>query len=263
LSARFCVPATDDIDGLIRDEILDMVDNEPHSARVTIAQSNLVQNEAMRERTAPTRSRPKAPETAFEPFMTSVFLRPLIEIRKADDVREALASRHATGPARSQSRRTERSSIQKNQQTKYGQHARTTARKKKNKNKQRNDFYATNKKLEALSRTNRLTGILARILHANRRIQQPLMASLMQAGQPFGSLGQQANLETLSRQFALYPFWHRSFNPGGADDSEISRLEFHDDELRGRSCRVLPAWDAPQWRNRPSRPRSMCPTAMR
>jgi len=199
----------DDIDGLIRDEILDTVDNENLIQRLmeTIREVNRLKNEAMRMEAniAQLEAAESDLRSAFEAFMDERMFKALIEIRKADDVREALASKTTARDqhALSLTETTKKIDSRKNQQTKIQeQHAELQLR------INRNDVYATKKKLEALvEEQDRLTEeILARILHATAGFSKAaqgvaLMQSVVNTVSDLS--GQQANLETLSRQFAL------------------------------------------------------------
>jgi energy-coupling factor transporter ATP-binding protein EcfA2 len=87
----------DDIDGLIREEILDEVDNEGLIQRLmeTIREVNRLKSEAarMEGNIAQLEAAESDVRTAFEAFMDERMFKALIEIRKADDVREALTAK--------------------------------------------------------------------------------------------------------------------------------------------------------------------------
>lgn len=159
----------DDIDGLIRDEILDTVDNENLIQRLmeTIREVNRLKNEAMRMEAniVQLEAAERDLKSAFEAFMDERMFKALIEIRKADDVRDALASKTTARDQRAlnltetttkiDSRKAQQSKIQE-------QHADLQLR------INRNDVYATKKKLEALveEQDRLMEEVLTRILHA-------------------------------------------------------------------------------------------------
>lgn len=87
----------DDIDGLIREEILDEVDNEGLIQRLmeTIREVNRLKTEAARMEGNITQLEAAESDvrTAFEAFMDERMFKALVEIRKADDVRDALTAK--------------------------------------------------------------------------------------------------------------------------------------------------------------------------
>jgi P-loop containing region of AAA domain len=90
----------DDIDGLIREEILDIVDNENLIQRLmeTIREVNRLKNEAarMEANIAQLDGAEGELRTAFDAFMDERMFKALVDIRQADDVRECLAEKSAT-----------------------------------------------------------------------------------------------------------------------------------------------------------------------
>ena len=198
----------DDIDGLIRDEILDTVDNENLIQRLmeTIREVNRLKTEAMRMEAniVQLEAAERDLRSAFEAFMDERMFKALIEIRKADDVREALVSKkavrgeHAHDLAETagkiDSRKIQQSKIQE-------QHAELQIR------INRNDVYATKKKLEALveEQDRLMDQVVTRIHHATAGFGKAaqdvdFMRGVVDTVSDLSA--QQTNVQSLSRQFA-------------------------------------------------------------
>jgi hypothetical protein len=156
----------DDIDGLIREEILDVVDNENLIQRLmeTIREVNRLKNEAARMETniAQLEDAEAALRAAFEAFMDERMFRALVDIRQADDVRERLTEKVATRNRHAaELNETERSIAVR----KEVQEARESEHAELQKRINASDIYANKKNLENLieEQERAMAAILARI----------------------------------------------------------------------------------------------------
>lgn len=239
-----------DIDGLIRDEILDTVDNESLIQRLmeTIREVNRLKNEAMRMEAniVQLEAAERDLKSAFEAFMDERMFRALIEIRKADDVRDALASKtnamdqHAVNLAETarkiDSRKAQQSKIQ-DQQSELQLRI------------NRNDVYATKKKLESLieEQERLMEEVLTRIRHATAGFSTAARdVAFMQSviNTVFDLSTQRANLEALAHRFAAVslPALDASINGvrDGLGDPPLEVMTSHCGAIL--SC-ITEAWD--------------------
>jgi Putative exonuclease SbcCD, C subunit/P-loop containing region of AAA domain len=156
----------DDIDGLIREEILDVVDNENLIQRLmeTIREVNRLKNEAarMEANIVQLEGAEGALRAAFEAFMDERMFRALVDIRETDDVRERLAERSATrdqhGAELAETERTI-AAHKEVQEAREAQHAELQKRINSS------DIYATKKNFENLidEQERAMAAILARV----------------------------------------------------------------------------------------------------
>jgi energy-coupling factor transporter ATP-binding protein EcfA2 len=156
----------DDIDGLIREEILDAVDNESLIQRLmeTIREVNRLKIEAarMEGNIAQLEGAERDLRAAFEAFMDERLFRALIEVRRVHDVREQAAAKTATRDqsqfeldATERAIETKKADQERRQKHLSDLQLRIT----------KDDVYATKTKLEALmaEQDRDMAAILARI----------------------------------------------------------------------------------------------------
>jgi len=155
-----------DIDGLIREEILDSVDNDALIQRLmeTIREVNRLKTEAARMETNIVRLEGAEADlrTAFDAFMQERMARALIEVRRAREVTDSVAAKESTRAKRaSELGEIEKQITEKNDLAEQleAQHGELQARIAKD------DVFATKTKLEALiaEQDRDMAAILARI----------------------------------------------------------------------------------------------------
>jgi hypothetical protein len=199
----------DDIDGLIREEILDEIDNEALIQRLmeTIREVNRLKNEAarMEQNIAQLEAAEQDLRASFDAFMDERMFHALIDIRGADDVREKRGDKTA---ARGQNQ-NELDAIgvtidarKVQQETLQKQHAELQAR------ISQNDVYSTKKKLEALidEQDRVMDAVLSRIQHAVTGFAKAAqdVAYMQSVVTAFPDLSdQRTTVEELTRQFEL------------------------------------------------------------
>ena len=159
----------DDIDGLIREEILDEVDNESLIQRLmeTIREVNKLKNESarMEQNIIQLEAAEEDLKAAFEAFMDERMFKALIEIRRADDERNLLETKSNTREERQEELDEAVKTIdaRKEQQEKLQkQHTELQAR------ISQNDVYATKKELESVieEQDRVMEGVLLRVRDA-------------------------------------------------------------------------------------------------
>lgn len=198
----------DDIDGLIREEILDEVDNEGLIQRLmeTIREVNRLKTEAarMEGNIAQLEAAASHLRTAFEAFMDERMFKALIEIRNAEDEREAL---------------TTKSMLRDEKQTDLDKTVEAIGAAQKLQEKlqndlaevqaqiNRNDVVATKKKLEAVidEQDRIMEAVVGRIRHATSEFAKVSahVAAFERVVGAVPDLGDRiADVESLSRRFS-------------------------------------------------------------
>jgi hypothetical protein len=198
-----------DIDGLIREEILESVNNEGLIQRLieTIREVNRLKLEAtrMEKNIRQLEDAEGDLRSAFEAFMDERMFKALIDIRKAEDVREALDAKRTDRDQRD---------IELSQTIAYIDNKKEEQdRRQKQLDDIRlligkNDVYATKRELERLIEEQQrlMDAVLVRIMDATRGFNKAssdvsLMEGMINAIPDLS--GQQTAIDTLRRQFSL------------------------------------------------------------